>query len=119
VQEVYATVPALQTQVQGAEYLATVAVGEDGSQLEERITSLLGSFQLPRERRGKGYDLRPLIEELWLETQEAGHSVLGMRLRAGERGTGRPDEVLDELGLADQVKSITRTRLHFCPAVGE
>jgi hypothetical protein len=39
-----------------------------------------------------------------------------MRLRVGEQGTGRPDEVLDELGLADQVKSITRTRLYFSPA---
>jgi radical SAM-linked protein len=116
VQEVYATLPALQTQVQGAEYLATVAVSEDTRQLEERLTSLLGSDQLPRQRRGREYDLRPLIEELWLETQEVGQYVLGMRLRAGEQGTGRPDEVLDELGLADQVKSITRTRLYFSPA---
>jgi radical SAM-linked protein len=116
VQEVYATLPALQTQVQGAEYLATVAVSEDTSQLEGRITSLLGSDQLPRQRRGREYDLRPLVDELWLETQEVGHYVLGMRLRVGEQGTGRPDEVLDELGLADQVKSITRTRLYFSPA---
>jgi len=116
VQEVYATLPALQTQVQGAEYLATVAVREDTSQLEGRITSLLGSDQLPRQRRGREYDLRPLLEKVWLETQEVGQYVLGMRLRAGEQGTGRPDEVLDELGLADQVKSITRTRLYFSPA---
>jgi radical SAM-linked protein len=116
VQEVYATLPALQTQVQGAEYLATVAVSEDTRQLEERITSLLGSDQLPRQRRGREYDLRPLLEKVWLETQEVDHYVLGMRLRAGEQGTGRPDEVLDELGLADQVKSITRTRLYFSPA---
>ena len=116
VQEVYVTLPALQTQVQGAEYLATVAVSEDPRQLEARITSLLGSDQLPRLRRGREYDLRPLLEEVWLETQEVGHYVLGMRLRAGEQGTGRPDEVLHELGLADQVKSITRTRLYFSPA---
>jgi radical SAM-linked protein len=116
VQEVYATLPALQTQVQGAEYLATVAVSEDTRQLEERLTSLLGSDQLPRQRRGREYDLRPLLEKVWLETQEVGQYVLGMRLRAGEQGTGRPDEVLDELGLADQVKSVTRTRLHFSPA---
>ena len=116
VQEVYATLPALQTQVQGAEYLATVAVSEDTRQLEERITSLLASDQLPRRRRGKEYDLRPLLEKVWLEMQEVDHYVLGMRLRAGEQGTGRPDEVLDELGLANQVKSIARTRLYFSPA---
>lgn len=116
VEEAYANLPALQTQVQGSEYLATVALNEDPLQLEERITSLLGSDQLPRQRRGREYDLRPLVEKVWLETQEVGHYVLGMRLRAGEQGTGRPDEVLDELDLADQVKSISRTRLHFSPA---
>jgi radical SAM-linked protein len=116
VQEVYATLPALQTQVQGAEYLATVAVSEDTRQVEARLASLLDSDQLPRQRRGREYDLRPLLEKVWLETQEVDQYVLGMRLRAGEQGTGRPDEVLDELGLADQVKSITRTRLHFSPA---
>jgi radical SAM-linked protein len=116
VEEVYATLPALQTQVQGAEYLATVAVSDDTRQLEERITSLLGSDQLPRQRRGREYDLRPLLEKVWLETQEVGHCVVGMRLRAGEQGTGRPDEALDELGLANQVISITRTRLYFSPA---
>jgi hypothetical protein len=56
------------------------------------------------------------LEKVWLETQEVGQYILGMRLRAGEQGTGRPDEVLDELVLADQVKSITRTRLLFSPA---
>jgi radical SAM-linked protein len=116
VQEVYATLPALQTQVQGAEYMAKVVISEDTRQLEERITSLLASDQLPRRRRGKEYDLRPLLEKVWLEMQEVDHYVLGMRLRAGDQGTGRPDEVLDELGLANQVKSITRTRLYFSPA---
>ena len=116
VQEVYATLPALQTQVQGAEYMAKVVISEDTRQLEERITSLLGSVHLPRERRGREYDLRPLLEKVWLEMQEVDHYVLGMRLRAGDQGTGRPDEVLDELGLANQVKSITRTRLYFSPA---
>lgn len=119
VQEVYATLPPLQTQVQGAEYLATVAACEDRHQLEERITSLLRSAKLPRLRRGREYDLRPLIEELRLERREAGQYVLHMRLCAGEQGTGRPDEVLDELGLADQVTSVTRTRLHFSPAAAE
>jgi radical SAM-linked protein len=116
VQEVYTTLPPLQTQVQGAEYLASVALGEDRRQLEGRIASLLGSAQLPRLRRGREYDLRPLIEELRLEREQEDHYVLSMRLRAGEQGTGRPDEVLDELGVADQVQSTTRTRLLFSPA---
>jgi len=119
VQQVYATLPALQTQVQGAEYLATLSISEDKHQLEERITSLLGSDQLLRSRRGREYDLRPLIDKVWLEKREAGHYVVGMHLRAGEQGTGRPDEVLAALGLADQVKSITRTQLYFSRSAEE
>jgi radical SAM-linked protein len=119
VQEVYAALPPLQAQMQGAEYVATLAVSEDRHQLEERITSLLGCDQLLRSRRGREYDLRPLVEKVWLEEQAAGQYVLGMHLRAGEKGTGRPDEVLAALGLADQVKSITRTQLYFSRSAEE
>jgi radical SAM-linked protein len=115
VEEVYPTLPALQTQVQGAEYLATVRSGEETKHVEERLASLLSNTHLPRQRRGKEYDLRPLIEELSLEERDEDRCTIAMRLRAGEGGTGRPDEVLDELGLADQVQDITRVRLLFAP----
>ena len=39
--------------------------------------------------------------------------MLGMRLRAGDKGTGRPDEVLDALGLAEAVRAVQRERLLF------
>lgn len=115
VEEVYPTLPALQTQVQAADYLATVEACETVQQIEARLDGLLSSESLPRERRNKEYDLRPLIEELWLESRDEHQYTLGMRLRAGERGTGRPDEVLDQLALAAHVKGITRTRLFFAP----
>jgi radical SAM-linked protein len=115
-EEVYTTLPPLQTQVQGAEYLAVVEAGETTEELEARLDSLLSSEHLPRERRKKQYDLRPLVKDLWVESQDEKQYTLGMRLRAGEGGTGRPDEVLGQLGLADQVKGITRTRLLFSAA---
>jgi radical SAM-linked protein len=115
VEEVYPTLPPLQTQVQAAEYLATVGAGETVQQTEARLDALLSSEELPRQRRGKAYDLRPLVEKLWLESSDADEHTLGMRLRAGERGTGRPDEVLDQLGLTDRVIGITRTHLVFEP----
>jgi radical SAM-linked protein len=115
VQEVYATLPPLQTQVQGAEYLAVLEADQTAQELDARLDSLLSSEHLPRERRKKRYDLRPLVEDLWVESQDEQQYTLAMRLRAGEGGTGRPDEVLDQLGLAEQVKGITRTRLLFAP----
>jgi radical SAM-linked protein len=119
VEEVYPTLPPLQTQVQAAEYLATVEAGETVQQTQARLDALLGSGELPRQRRGKAYDLRPLVEKLWLESSDADEHTLGMRLRAGEGGTGRPDEVLDQLDLADHVRGITRTRLVFEPDEGK
>jgi radical SAM-linked protein len=116
VEEVYTTLPALQTQVRGAEYLATISGDEEDEQIEARLKALLGSPQLPRERRGKEYDLRPLIEDLWLEERGEGQYTLGMRLAAGPQGAGRPDEVVRQLGLADQVRGITRTRILFSGA---
>jgi radical SAM-linked protein len=113
VEEVYLTLPALQTQVQAAQYLATVEANETVEEIEARLDALLGSERLPRQRRNKEYDLRPLIEELWLESRDESQYTLGMRLLAGEGGTGRPDEVLDQLVFAEHVKGITRTRLFF------
>lgn len=113
VEEVYTTLPPLQTQVQGAEYMAVLEAGETAQELDARLDSLLSSEHLPRQRRNKEYDLRPLVEELWVESRDERQYTLGMRLRAGEGGTGRPDEVLNQLGLAQQVKGITRTRLLF------
>ena len=120
VEEVYPKLPSLQSQVCAAEYRVTVswAGSEDemeGELLAEQVRQLLSAEQLPRQRRGKDYDLRPLIEDLWVEGKEADDWVLGMRLRAGSQGTGRPDEVLDALGLAEKPHVIRRERLLVLP----
>jgi radical SAM-linked protein len=118
VEEVYAALPSLQSQVSSAEYRATVQAREPEQKMERRLEALLSKQALPRERRGKVYDLRPLIESLWLEEKGKGDYVLGMRLRTGENGTGRPDEVLAELGLAELVKAVERARLFFPSPAG-
>lgn len=120
--------PALQTQVASAEYEVTLTEAVDRSELERRIASVLASASLPRERRGKTYDLRPLLEELhFLEsagsTLVQEHTLAGtpdpalqklvMRLSAREGATGRPEEVLDVLGIAFEGTRIERTRIHF------
>ncbi len=106
--------PALQTQVVAAEYEVTLPESVDGSELKRRVDSVLESESILRERRGKKYDLRPLIEGLSpLPMGEGpGVSVL-MRLAAREGATGRPEEVLDVLGIAFEETRIERTRLIF------
>ena len=101
--------PALQTQVVAAEYEVTLTESVDRSELKRKVDSVLESESIIRERRGKKYDLRPLIEELKLLQD----GKIFMRLTAREGATGRPEEVLDVLGIAFEGTRIERTRLIF------
>lgn len=112
VAEVEAHSPALQDLVRSAEYVVTLLdpLLDAGS----RLDTLLTSTTLPRQRRGKSYDLRPLIHSLeLLFPDENGHLQLQMHLAADESRTGRPDEVLAALGIPPQSAHIHRTRLFF------
>ena len=106
--------PALQTQVDSAEYLVTLLEPLPGLDLQLRLDNLLSAAALPRTRRDKPYDLRPLIEELTLTPTSSGEAPGGMifmRLAARVGATGRPEEVLDALGIPLESARIQRTRL--------
>ena len=108
--------PALQTQVVSAEYAVTLLEPFDEASLAGKIAALLEAGSLPRERRGKAYDLRPLVESLSITTSllpgDDGQEVrVFMRLAAREGATGRPEEVLDVLGIPAESVRIERTRL--------
>jgi len=109
VEQVDERAPALQTQVASAEYEVTLTEHTDRSDLERKIESVMESKAIPRERRGKMYDLRPLLEELKLYPDDK----IFMRLAAREGATGRPEEVLDVLAIAFEATRIERTRLIF------
>ncbi len=106
--------PALQTQVQAAEYEVTPLEPVDAARIQAGIEVLLAAEHLPRERRGKSYDLRPLVEDLrMLPPDDHGISKLFMRLSAREGATGRPEETLDVIGIPSRATRIERTRLIF------
>lgn len=109
VEQVDERAPALQTQVAAAEYEVTLTEPIDGSELQRKVDSVTESTSIPRARRGKTYDLRPLIEALELLHND---KIL-IRLTAREGATGRPEEVLDVLGIAFEQTRIERTRLIF------
>ncbi len=109
VEQVDEHAPALQTQVVAAEYEVTLTEAADESALKRKVDQLLASESLPRERRGKQYDLRPLIEMLEMNSE----NKIQMRLAAREGATGRPEEVLDSLGIPIEKVQIERTELIF------
>lgn len=110
IEEVHSQAPALQTQVVGAEYVVTLL--KPVEDLHLHINHLLSSNTLPRYRRDKSYDLRALIEELALQPCKSdAPPQLFMRLTAREGATGRPDDVLDAIGIPITEVRIKRTRL--------
>jgi radical SAM-linked protein len=113
VQSVDERLPALQTQVLSAAYNVHLTEAIDGSELTRRAESLMNSENLLRERRGKSYDLRPLIEMLSVITEANGKVWLKMTLASREGATGRPEEVLSALGIEADTTRVERTRLIF------
>jgi radical SAM-linked protein len=105
--------PALQTQVLSAVYEVLITEAVDESELSQRIHDLLQSKSLLRERRGKFYDLRPLIESLEMSAGTNGKFVLRMTLSSRDSATGRPEEVLSVLGIESEYARVERTRLIF------
>ncbi|MFH1908676.1 MAG: TIGR03936 family radical SAM-associated protein [Chloroflexota bacterium] len=110
--------PALQTQVISAEYEVTLLEAMDEAALTRNLSAVLEAESLPRERRGKPYDLRPLIELLHLLPFSPAPMppcsttpLLLMRLAAREAATGRPEEVLDAIGIPSETARIERSRL--------
>lgn len=105
-------VPTLQTQLQAAEYLITLLAALP--ELNPRLEDICRSESLPRQRRGKAYDLRPLIVELRrLADDESGQQRLFAVLSAREGATGRPEEVVLALGGEPTLARVMRTRLIF------
>lgn len=113
--EVPIALPALSSQVVAAEYAVMVESQDAPHEMQSRLERLLTASSIPRRRdrpgRAREYDLRPLIQKLWIMGRRNGVFILGMRLQADEEGTGRPDEVMAALSLADAVRGIERVKL--------
>lgn len=105
--------PALQTQVLSAAYDIHLTEAIDGSELTRRVDEIMMSESILRERRGKSYDLRPLIEMMSVISDADGKVWLKMTLAAREGATGRPEEVLSALEIEPDTARVERTRLIF------
>ena len=113
---------ALQNLIIGADYTIVIYAepGEiDGAGLRARIDRLLATDEIwrVRERKGKpyAYNLRPLVLDLRYTGYDAAteeHRIfLRVQMRSG--ATGRPDEVVDALGLDDFPRTLRREYLYF------
>jgi len=107
--------PSLQSQLRLAEYTVALSTDKNRPDIEAVIAGLLKKDSLPwQHQRDTGphkYDLRALIDDLWLIDWREGSCALGMRLRCDTSGSGRPEQVAAALGFSRYPDSIHRTRL--------
>jgi len=110
VREVGLGLPSLQSQVRWAEYEVDVATDRSAEEVGRAVEGLLATPSIPwqhqREREMRRYDLRPLVQDAWVEALDDGRCTIGMRLRADSQGSGRAEQVAAALGFQ------TPTRIH-------
>ncbi|MEA3327430.1 MAG: TIGR03936 family radical SAM-associated protein [Chloroflexota bacterium] len=101
----------LQSQMSASEFEIQFFEPQDPKTLQEKINSLLNQDAIIRIRRKKTYDLLPLILNLDIFTHDSGEIGLKAHLKAEPGATGRPDEILDEIGYANTEYVVKRTQL--------
>jgi len=115
VAQVALPLPSLQSQVRQAEYLVELATDKREKEVEEALRSFMAKKQMPwqhrRDREMRHYDLRSLVDRLWLIEWQESWCTLGMRLRTDSSATGRAEQVTLALGFPDPPRSIHRTKL--------
>lgn len=115
VQQIPSGVPSLQSQLRYAEYRVEVKASRSLEEMQAAIVTLLRTESLPwqhmRDTGLRHYDLRALIDHLWVVGWNDSIFTLGMRLRCSSQGSGRPEQVTLALGLTDYPDSIHRTKL--------
>lgn len=107
--------PSLQSQVRFAEYRVDVETDKTVLEVTASLQKLLSTKQLPwqhvRDTKTRSYDLRALVDDLWLIGCQNSLCTLGMRLRCDAGGSGRPEQVAAALGFPQRLELVHRTKL--------
>jgi len=104
--------PALQTQLLSTEFEIIVEDPIAMAALPDRVREFQAATEVMRDRRGKVYNLRPLVQSLTIEI-ESDRAVIRSSLQGTESGTGRPDELIAALGVDPATTHIKRINLIF------
>ncbi|MFC1987237.1 TIGR03936 family radical SAM-associated protein [Chloroflexota bacterium] len=107
--------PSLQSQVRYAEYKVEVESEKGSEDIKSAVSALLSLEYLPwhhhRDTGLRSYDLRALIDDLWLIDCRHPYCNIGMRLRCDSGGSGRPEQVASAMGFTSYPQAIHRTKL--------
>ncbi len=107
--------PSLQSRMHFAEYIVENENKLQGNEIKLAIKSILSAGQIPwqhqRDTGCRSYDLRPLIDDIWLIELANLSCKIGMRLLCSTKGAGRPEQVTKALGFLEHPMNIHRTKL--------
>lgn len=104
--------PSLQSSLIASEYRVVFLPEIPQKNLEEKLTSLFSQDTIPCVRRAKTVDLKALtISVCWQDSPE-GRELL-LRMKSTPEANGRPDELLNLLGIAPGMYQVCRTALIF------
>lgn len=107
--------PSLQSILAFAEYVVVINEERKHQDVQDCIKSLLQKKELPwfhhRGEKTHYYDLRALIDDIWIAECSSSGCSLGMRLCCGHAGSGRPEQVVSALGFCHYPVSIHRSKL--------
>ena len=91
--EVGMALPSLQSEVRWAEYQVDLDAGVSAQDARSAVETFLAAESMPwehtRDKEVRRYDIRPLVQDIWLEESppDAKGLRLGMRLRADSSGS--------------------------------
>jgi len=85
--------PALTIAIQSAVYRIYFTEGTSESELTGKMSALMAQETIERERRGKTYDMKPLIESWHCGTDPDGKAFMQVQMAARDSAMGRPDEL--------------------------
>ena len=103
VQPVSLEAPSLQSRLRYAEYVVEVESPQGAENVQRSLKALLALETLPwhhsRDTGERFYDLRSLLDDLWMAGEKDEVYMIGMRLRCDSSGSGRPEQIIKALGL--------------------
>lgn len=106
--------PSLQAVMREARYRVTLR-GADRTEVERALEGFLARRQVLRERERKGkvreYDLRALIRHAWVLAETDDAVEIEVLAACGPEGSGRPEELVEELGVAATGHEVRRLAL--------
>ena len=100
--------PALTIVIQSAVYCMVFPRGTEAAVLQEKMDELMSRETIERERRGKVYDMKPLIESWSVSADDEGRACMQVQMAARDSAMGRPDELAAALGFDPFEVSIIR-----------